>query len=120
MRRIDINNAKTQLYEMAIRRILAVFLMLAIGTGTALAVERPAPLVTTVWLACYIDAVVVLDIRTEPRSFGAPQSKADAMLFAATPLKGLTGHIPSAVAVRWKPLFGKRTESGIELMGMLP
>lgn len=42
------------------------------------------------------------------------------MLFAATPLKGLMGHIPGAVAVPWKPLFGKRTESGMELMGMLP
>ena len=103
------------------KRFFAILLLLAnAGTGTAVAIERPGPLVKTDWLAEHLDEVTILDVRMDPRSFGAPLSKADTALFAATRLKGLMGHIPGPVAVPWKPLFGKRREGGKELIGMLP
>lgn len=102
-------------------RIVSLLLaLLGLSVGTAGAIERPGALVETGWLAEHLDEVVLLDVRMEPRSFGAALDPADVGLFAATPLHGVMGHIPGSQAVPWDSLFGKVTEEGKALIGMLP
>ncbi len=80
----------------------------------------PGPVVDTDWLAAHLDEVQVLDVRMEPRSYVGPLCPEDEPLFAPEPLRGLTGHVPGAVAVPWKRLSEKRVEYGVEVAGMRP
>ncbi len=80
----------------------------------------PGPLVEPEWLRDHLDEVRILDVRMETRSFAGPLCPEDEAMFADTPLKGLTGHIPGAVSVPWKSVVSQRVENGIELQGMRP
>ncbi len=84
------------------------------------AISLPGPLVEPEWLADHLGEVRILDVRMEPRSFAGPLCPEDEAMFADSPLKGLTGHIPGAVSVPWKRVLGQRVENGITLQGMRP
>lgn len=70
--------------------------------STAHAQTLPGPLVTANWLAENRGKVVVLDVRSDPKSFTAE------------------GHIPGSVLINWSDVRTKRVENGVELEDMLP
>ena len=93
-----------------------LLLLLPLSTTTAEAIQLPAPLVETGWLADHLDRVVVLDVRKDGKSYaGKPLPKGKPFN-----LKKLTGHIPGAVSVPWKGFVAKGKEEGAIAFQAIP
>jgi len=95
-----------------------VLIAAAIGFAwtSAVALQVPAPVVDTGWLADHEGDVVILDVREDATSYLGPRPAPG----TSPNLKALTGHIPGAVSVAWKTLVTKGLEEEIPLKAMLP
>lgn len=86
----------------------------------AAALQVPGPVVDGEWLAKNRSEVTVLDIRPNPKSFGAtPQFETDKKSGKKV-LVELGGHIADAVSVDPKTLRVERTIGGLKVKYMLP
>ena len=98
---------------------LAALVLLALA-GAARAVELPAPLVDTRWLAEHLDEVLVLDVRGDPRTYSVPPRWHRDRRTGRRYLAQLGGHIPGAVLVEYKHMRAERVIGGRKVQKMLP
>lgn len=93
-----------------------VQLTLASTATNALALQVPAPLVDTGWVADHAGEVVILDVRKDAASYlGTPPAAGGKPAATAS-----TGHIPGAISVPWKKVVTKGGAQGGTLKSMLP
>jgi thiosulfate/3-mercaptopyruvate sulfurtransferase len=93
---------------------------LAWALGWAHAGTLPGPLVDTAWLAANLDKVQVVDVRSNPKSFGAaPEFDTDAKTGKKT-LQEVGGHIAGARLIDMKTMRTDRMLGGIKVKYMIP
>ena len=97
---------------MNMSRILTIVFISLIISPLIAASELPTPLVETDWVAQNLDKVVVLDVRTDKKSYNAKpifkkDKKTDKQL-----LVRVGGHIPSAQLVLYKNVRGDQKIDG--------
>ncbi|MCU7841563.1 MAG: hypothetical protein KZQ94_19565 [Candidatus Thiodiazotropha sp. (ex Troendleina suluensis)] len=102
----------------------SLFFILAFFIGPVFAIQVPAPLVDTAWLTENIDKVVLLDVRTDVRSFekrpkGASAVNPCGVGSAKGPIK-VAGHIPGAVLIPWNKTSTKRKVEGTRIQYLVP
>lgn len=100
---------------------LSAFFLAAVGLlFTQLAVAAlPGPLVEPEWLEANLDDVVVLDVRSNPRSFTAPARLARDKESGKLRLVAIGGHIPGAALVEYKKLRADRMVDGQKVTRMI-
>ncbi len=98
---------------------------LLLAAFTAQARTTPGPLVDTGWLAENLDDLVVLDVRTVPKSFSEANARSAA---AVNPcgvgktqpkVEKVAGHIPGAILIDWKDVRAEVKQGDRKLKGML-
>lgn len=91
--------------------VAAIALLAAVATAHAL--DRPGPLVQTEWLAEHAgdEKLVILDVRADPKSFTAVESKPDSET---------AGHVQGARLWPWKEVRVNRKVDDVEVLGELP
>lgn len=84
------------------------------------ALQVPGPLVETAWLAEHADNVVILDVRSDVKSFTGKPVFAKDKKSGKQKLKRVGGHIPDAVLVNYKDLRATRVIDGQKVQKMVP
>ncbi len=84
------------------------------------AIQVPAPLVDTEWLAKHRDEVRILDVRSEGKSFTAQPKITMDKKSGKKRVRKVGGHIPGAVLVNNKNVRATRVIDGREVQKMLP
>ncbi len=92
---------------------LAIFLNLAIADT-----DTSTPLVETEWLASHLDNVVVLDVRTNNKSFISNPSYQSNKATGKKFLSRVGGHIPGARLILYKNVRGDRLIDGKSIKHM--
>ena len=104
---------------MNILRVITISLSYLITCTTFAASELPAPLVETDWLTNNLDNVVVLDVRTNKKSFiSNPVFKKDKKT-GKQHLVRVGGHIPGAHLVLYKNVRGEQQVDGRKIKHMI-
>lgn len=103
-------------------RITAITLtiLLLSWNGLAHAVQVPGPLVSTDWLANHQADVVVLDVRSNTKSFIAKPVFRKDKKTGKNRLITVGGHIPKAALVNYKQVRAKRKIGGKEVTRLIP
>lgn len=97
-------------------RTLAIIIG-SIGAGAAWAIplQVPSPLVSTEWLARHLNAVVIIDLRKDTRSFTAVSAPLPQIRVGGKPVNpkiAVSGHIPGARLIDYRRIRGKRDIDG--------
>ena len=103
------------------RIITALLTLTMLSWGSLIyAVQVPAPLITTDWLAEHQADVVILDVRKNTKSFTAePEFRQDKKT-GKRKLVTVGGHIPGAALVNYKQVRAKRKINGKDVTRVLP
>lgn len=104
------------------RLFLPCLLLLAMlaGTAASAAAQLPGPLVETDWLAANKDAVVILDVRADVKSFTAkPFFRVDKKTGKKQLLR-VGGHIDGARLINYKKVRSTRMIDGKKVTRMVP
>lgn len=105
--------------------LLPVLCALVLAAASVHARTTPGPLVDSSWLAENLDNVVVLDVRTVPKSFSEENARSAA---AVNPCgvgkqqpkdEKVAGHIPGAILIDWKDVRAEVKQGDAKLKGML-
>ena len=103
----------------ALQKILFLLLLAAAVSAQADSTV-PGPLVDTAWLAANKDAVVILDVRKDVKSFtGTPVYKKDKKT-GKEKLEKVAGHIPGATLVNYKNIRATRVIDGQKIEKLIP
>jgi thiosulfate/3-mercaptopyruvate sulfurtransferase len=84
------------------------------------ALQVPGPLVETSWLAQYANKVVILDVRSDTKSFTAKPVFIKDKKTGQPQLRKVAGHIPGAIMVPYKKLRATRIVDGRKVQKMAP
>ena len=106
---------------MRIAQNSVISLVVVLLMNAANAAQLPGPLVDTKWLAKHSNDVLVLDVRSDVKSFTKkpPPVKGDKKKIKKKRIK-VFGHIPGAILVNYKKVRAKRTINGKVVDKMLP
>lgn len=101
-------------------RYFIALIILTVFINSATAAKLPGPLVDTAWLKANLDDVVVLDVRSDVKSFTANPRFTKDKKTGKLILVSVAGHIPGAILVDYSKLRTKRTIRSRTISRMLP
>ena len=97
-----------------------VFLAILIISTQAVAAKLPGPLVNTSWLKANLDNVVILDVRSDIKSFSTKPRFIIDKITGKQILVEVGGYIPGALLVDYSKLRTNRLIRKRSISGMLP
>ncbi|OIQ80958.1 translation initiation factor IF-2 [mine drainage metagenome] len=105
---------------MNLKHLIGAGIVAAAAAQMASAASLPGPLVTPQWLNANKDAVTIIDIRDEPKTFTEePKFDVDAKTKVKT-LAKTGGHIEGAIPVDFGKIREERTVDGVKIKAQLP
>ncbi|MGA8010731.1 MAG: sulfurtransferase, partial [Thiomonas sp.] len=105
---------------MKLKYLIGMSIIAAAAAQAAGAATLPGPLVTPQWLNANKDAVTIVDVRDDAKTFSEePKFDVDAKTKVKT-LAKTGGHIAGAIPVDFGKIREERTVDGVKIKAQLP